>query len=221
MKKTAIILGATGLTGSILLQKLERDDRYGTIKLFSRSRIEGLSNKVEQHIGDVLQLEKFKDHFMADEVYCCIGTTTNKTPDKELYRKIDMGIPVTAAQLSRQNDIKKFLVISAMGADRDSRIFYNRTKGEMEQGVLKQEIRYTSILRPSLIDGDRDEQRTMEKIGIKIFKVLEPLFVGPLKKYKIIQAEEIAQAMINLANASSHAAVIITSNDIKQLAKKN
>ncbi|MEP2237885.1 MAG: nucleoside-diphosphate sugar epimerase [Maribacter sp.] len=221
MKKTAIILGASGLTGGLLLEKLIHDDRYETIKLFSRSRIDGVPNKVIQYIGNLLELDQFKNEFTADEVYCCIGTTAKKTPDKKLYRAIDYGIPVAAAKLAKENDISTYLVISAMGANKKSKVFYNRTKGEMEQDIVNQGIPNTSILRPSLIGGERDEQRVLEKIGLVIFKVIQPLFIGPLKKYKIIDAENIAQAMLNLANTTSNTDVVITSNDIEQLAKRN
>ncbi|WP_291962866.1 NAD(P)H-binding protein [Maribacter sp.] len=219
MKKTAIILGASGLTGGLLLEKLIVDDRYESIKLFSRSSIKGLPNKVKQYIGDLLELEQFKNDFTGDEVYCCIGTTAKKTPDKSLYRDIDYGIPVAAAKLAKANGINTFLVISAMGANKKSSVFYNRTKGEMEQEVLNQAIPRTSILRPSLIGGERNEQRLLEKIGLVVFKVIQPLFIGPLKKYRIINADSIAQAMLNLANTTSNTDVIITSNDIEQLAK--
>ncbi|MEP2688024.1 NAD(P)H-binding protein [Maribacter dokdonensis] len=219
MKKTAIILGASGLTGGLLLKKLIVDDRYESIKLFSRSSIKGLPNKVKQYIGDLLELEQFKNDFTGDEVYCCIGTTSKKTPDKSLYRDIDYGIPVAAAKLAKANGINTFLVISAMGANKKSSVFYNRTKGEMEQEVLNQAIPRTSILRPSLIGGERNEQRILEKIGLVVFKVIQPLFIGPLKKYRIINADSIAQAMLNLANTTSNTDVIITSNDIEQLAK--
>ncbi|APA65997.1 NAD(P)H-binding protein [Maribacter sp. 1_2014MBL_MicDiv] len=219
MKKTAIILGASGLTGGLLLKKLIVDDRYESIKLFSRSSIKGLPNKVKQFIGDLLELEQFKNDFTGDEVYCCIGTTAKKTPDKSLYRDIDYGIPVAAAKLANANGISTFLVISAMGANKKSSVFYNRTKGEMEQEVLNQAIPKTSILRPSLIGGERNEQRLLEKIGLVVLKVIQPLFIGPLKKYRIINADSIAQAMLNLANTTSNTDVIITSNDIEQLAK--
>ncbi|MEP3371402.1 MAG: NAD(P)H-binding protein [Maribacter dokdonensis] len=219
MKKTAIILGASGLTGGLLLKKLIVDDRYESIKLFSRSSIKGLPNKVKQYIGNLLELEQFKNDFTGDEVYCCIGTTAKKTPDKSLYRDIDYGIPVAAAKLAKANGINTFLVISAMGANKKSSVFYNRTKGEMEQEVLNQAIPRTSILRPSLIGGERNEQRLLEKIGLVVFKVIQPLFIGPLKKYRIINADSIAQAMLNLANTTSNTNVIITSNDIEQLAK--
>jgi uncharacterized protein YbjT (DUF2867 family) len=221
MNKTAIILGASGLTGGILLQKLINDKRYSTIKLFSRTRIEGLPNKVIQFIGNLLELEQFRADIIADEVYCCIGTTSKKTPDKKLYKKIDYGIPVAAATLAKQNEIPTFLVISAMGANITGSVFYNRTKGEMEQDVLLQGIKNTFILRPSLISGERNERRLLEKIGIVVFKILQPLFIGSLKKYRIINAESIAQAMLNLANNTSTSEVIITSNDIIQLAKNN
>ncbi|MGJ8761759.1 MAG: NAD(P)H-binding protein [Polaribacter sp.] len=220
MKKTAIILGATGLTGNHILHKLIEDKNYETIKLFSRSKIDGLPKKVKQFIGDILDLAQFKANFTADEVYCCIGTTAKKTPDKTLYKKIDYGIPVAAAKLSKENNITTFLVVSAMGANAKSTVFYNKTKGEMEHDVLKQNIINTFILRPSLIGGERKESRILEKIGLVVIKIIQPLFIGKLKEYKIIDAENIAQAMINLANTRNNAGVIITSNDIKKLSKK-
>ena len=219
MKKTAIMLGATGLTGSILLEKLLKDQRYKTIKLFSRKHIENLPSKVEQFIGDIVALENFKKEFIGDEVFCCIGTTAKKTPDKNKYRTIDYGIPVKAAELSKENGIHTFLVVSALGANAKSSIFYNRTKGEMEQAVLSKKITNTYILQPSIIGGNREEKRIAEKIGLVIFKVIQPFFFGKLKKYKITEAEHIAQAMINLANSTS-TEQIITSASIKSLVKK-
>ena len=221
MKKTAIILGATGLTGNILLQKLIEDDRYDAIKLFSRSKIEGLPKKVTQYIGNLLKLEDFKTNFTGDEVYCCLGTTAKNTPDKTLYKAIDYGIPVTAAKLSKEQNISTFLIISAMGANKNSSVFYNKTKGEMEQSVLQQNIKNTFILRPSLIGGARLESRPLEKIGLAIFKMIDSLLIGKLKQYKITPPESIAQAMINLANSSSYMEVIVTSTDIKEIGEIN
>ena len=213
MKKTAIILGATGLTGSVLLEKLLDDDRYETIKLFSRKEIVGLPTKVKQFVGDILELESFKKDFTADEVFCCIGTTAKKTPDKALYKKIDFGIPVTAAKLSKANGIPTFLVISALGANPTSSIFYNKTKGEMEQAVLSENIEKTHILQPSIIGGKRNETRIGEKIGLLVIKLLQPLFFGKIKKIRITEAEDIAQVMINLSNSPS-TETVITFNQI-------
>ncbi|OIQ23836.1 NAD(P)H-binding protein [Lacinutrix sp. MedPE-SW] len=221
MKKTAIILGASGLTGGLLLDQLIDDERYESIKLFSRSKIEGLPSKVTQFIGDLLEIEQFKNNFTGDQVFCCIGTTKAKTPDKDLYKKIDYGIPVSAAKLAKANGIETFLVISALGADAKSSVFYNKTKGEMERDVLKQDIKKTFIFQPSLIGGNREESRTLEDIGKAIFRVIQPLFFGKLKKYKITNPKRMAKAMINLANSKNYSEVIITSNDIKRITKNN
>ncbi len=217
MGKTAILLGASGLTGKHLLAALVADENYDNIKLFSRKKTENKSSKVNEIVGDLLSLENFKLDFIADEVYCCIGTTTKKTPDKKQYKNIDFGIPVAVAKLAKKNHIPTFIVVSAMGAKTKSSIFYNKTKGEMEQAVLSEKIPHTYILRPSIIGGNRDEKRPVEKIGIAIFKLLKPLMVGKLKKYQIIEAENIAKAMVYLANNIPEIQ-IIESDKIQELA---
>jgi uncharacterized protein YbjT (DUF2867 family) len=200
-QKTAIILGATGLTGSLLLRRLIADDSYSTIKLFSRRTSGNPSPKIKEFIGDILQLEQFKNDFTADVVYCCVGTTSAKTKDRVIYKAIDFGIPFTAAKLAKENSIPTFLVISSMGANTRSKIFYSRTKGEMEQAVLDQKIPHTYILRPSLILGDRNESRMAEKAGAFIMKLAGSLLVGKLKTYRAIEADRIAAAMISLAQS--------------------
>lgn len=217
MGKTAIILGASGLTGQHLLKKLILDEHYQTIKLFSRKKTENTSSKVIEIVGDLLSLEKFKEDFTADEVFVCLGTTAKKTPDKIVYKNIDFGIPAAAAKLAKENHIPTFIVVSAMGANAKSSVFYNKTKGEMEQAVLSEKIPNTYILRPSIIGGNRNENRPMEKIGIAIFKLLQPLMVGKLKKYRIIDAENIAKTMMYLANKKPEIQ-IIESDKIQELA---
>jgi len=199
-KKTAIILGATGLTGNILLKTLLIDQRYDKIKIFTRKPLRLENKKVTEILCNLLELDSYKENFFGDEVYCCIGTTTKQTPDKELYKRIDYGIPASAAKLCKDNSIKTFAIMSSIGANANSSIFYNRTKGEMEQAVLEQKIENTYILRPSMIGGNRNEFRIAEKIGSVLMKVLNPLFIGSWRKYRIINAELIANAMIELVN---------------------
>ncbi len=199
-KKTAIILGATGLTGDILLKKLLIDQRYDKIKIFTRKPLRLENKKVTEILCNLLELDNYKENFFGNEVFCCIGTTTKKTPDKELYKKIDYGIPVSAAKLCNDNGIKTFAVMSSMGANAKSSIFYNGTKGEMEQAVLELNIENTYVIRPSMIGGNRNEFRIAEKIGSILMKVLNPIFIGTLRKYRIIDADIIANAMIELAN---------------------
>lgn len=216
--KTAIILGATGLTGGELLRKLLEDERYDKIKLFSRSSIGVKNDKIEEHLIDLFELEQHADSFKADEVYCCIGTTQAKTPDEDTYHKIDYGIPVTAAKLAKQNEIPRFLVISALGADIESRFFYNRTKGEMERDVLAQGIAEAYIFQPSLIAGNREEKRPFEAAWKNVMSVGNHLLVGPLKKFRSIHAGKIADAMVYVAN-NKYSGTRIKSGEIREIAE--
>lgn len=213
-QKTAIVLGATGLTGSLLLKRLIADDSYTAIKLFSRRSTGNSSPKIKEYTGDLLHLEHFKDDFTADELFCCVGTTSSKTKDRTIYKAIDFGIPSAAARLANENNIRTFLVISSMGANTKSKIFYNRTKGEMEQAVMDQKIPNTYILRPSLILGSRDERRMGESAGALVMKLTNTLLVGKLKKYRAIGADCIAAAMINLAKSKPES--LIVPSDILQ-----
>ena len=200
MEKTAIIVGATGLTGSLLLELLLEDAGYKTIKVLTRTPLTFKHPRIVNFTGDLLSLENFEKDFLADEVFCCIGTTAKKTPDKELYRKIDFGIPVKAAQLCKKNNIPGFVVVSSLGADAKNSIFYSRTKGEMEEAVLGIKLPYTYILRPSLIIGNRKEKRMAESLASSFFKITGPLLIGPLKKYAPNKATDIAKAMLAVAN---------------------
>jgi uncharacterized protein YbjT (DUF2867 family) len=219
MPKTAIILGASGATGSELLQRLLADSRYSKIKIFVRKTLNLTDSKIEEHIIDLLQLEKYITDFTADEVYCCIGTTKAKTPDRNKYHKIDFGIPVTAAKLAKANGIGTYIVVSAIGANKGSSIFYSRTKGEMQEAVQQQSIPNTFILQPSLIVARRKESRIMEQLFSGVWKLVNPLLWGGAAKYKSVTAVNIAKAMVRLAN-NNYPDVIVTSNKINELAVK-
>ena len=209
MQKTAIIFGATGLTGSLVLEQLLTDENYTTIKLFSRKE-SGISHpKVKEYIGDLLNLESFTEDMIGDEVYICIGTTKKKTPDHEQYRKIDLGIPTQAAEICKANGISKIAVVSAIGANAQSSIPYNKIKGEMENAVMGANIECTYILRPSFIAGNRQEHRVGEKIGIAVFKVLKLLIP---KKYRAVEAKAIAAKMIALCNSNEPSKTIESNN---------
>lgn len=219
MSKTAIVIGASGAVGSELLELLLADNRYEKVKLFARSKSNVTHVKIEEYIIDMLQLEKQADVFTADEVYCCIGTTKAKTPDKDAYHKIDYGIPVAAAKLASANGIKTFIVISAIGADAESKIFYNRTKGEMQDAVLSESIAKTHILQPSLIVANRREHRFVEKVAEGLMWLIDPLLFGGAIKFRSIKANTIAKAMLWLAN-NSYPEVIVASDKIEKLGKE-
>ena len=170
-----------------------------------------------EYIIDLFQLEHYANKFKADEVYCCIGTTKSKTSDKETYIKIDYGIPVAAAKLCKENAIKTFVVISALGAKKNSKVFYNRTKGKMEVEVLSQQIPNTYILQPSLISGKREEFRLGEYVFKTLMGFLKPIFrFGDLKRYQPIAPETIAKCMVWLTN-HVYASGRITSKKIQEI----
>lgn len=206
--KTAIIIGASGLTGSRVLSQLLEDPRYDHIKTFSRKSGNVTHTKLQEFVVDLTMPETFKEKFTGDEVYCCIGTTRKKTPDTETYRSIDIGIPLMAARLGKENGIKKMAVISAIGANKKSRFIYNRIKGEMEEAVLKEGPECVYILRPSFIGGKRMEKRAGESVGLALFRIFKPLFIGPMKKYAVVEADQIARRMIEEVNSDRPSAII-------------
>lgn len=216
MGKTAIIIGATGATGNHLLRLLLLDKRYDSIKLFSRSSCKINHPKIKEYLGNLFELEKQIEEFTADEVFCCIGTTKKQTPDESIYRKIDFGIPVTAAKIAKQNKIPKFLVMSSMGANSKSNAFYTRTKGEMEESISNFKIASTYIFRPSLLIRNSKETRILESIGASFMKATNFLFLGSLKKYRAIKTITVASAMIEVANSKLESSLFL-SDEIQKL----
>ncbi len=218
--KTAIVLGATGLTGHLLLGRLLDDPRYATVLAFTRSGLDERNSKLKVRNIDLLGLSAYSNEFLADEVYCCIGTTKAQTPDREVYRSIDFGIPVAAARLCLENQIPTLIIISAMGSNPKSRIFYNRIKGEMEAEVIRTGVHKTHILRPSLITGKRKEKRFGEWLARQAMDVLHLVLAGSLKKYRSVAAEDIAISMIWLAN-NEWENIRIRSEEITEIAEKH
>lgn len=203
MERTAVVIGATGLTGGLLVKDLLSDDRYERIIILTRRTTGIVNSKIEEHIVDLLDYQSWKDFVTGDDLFCCIGTTRKKTPNLEDYRKIDFGIPYHAAKFSKANGLKTFSVVSAIGANSKSSIFYNKLKGEMEEAVISEGPERVYVLRPSIIGGPRNEKRIMERLGLGLFRALGFLLIGRLKKYRIIQAEDIAKGMIATANSKA------------------
>ncbi|MEH6406937.1 MAG: nucleoside-diphosphate sugar epimerase [Leeuwenhoekiella sp.] len=217
MQKTAILLGITGLTGGILAKKILINNQYSQVISFTR-KPSGIKNpKLTEHVIDLFKLEDYAEEFIGDVVFCCIGTTQAKTPDKEVYHKVDYGIPLSAARLCKLNGINTMITISAMGADAKSRVFYNRTKGEMERDILNLDIKNSYFMQPALIAGDRKEKRLLENLGKQVMKIINPLLIGSLKKYQSIHPDQIAEAMMNVAE-NGHNKKRIPSDEIKKIA---
>ncbi|WP_341200873.1 oxidoreductase [Metaplanococcus flavidus] len=218
--KSALIAGATGLTGSKLVEVLLDRPEYDRVTVLVRRPLELEHPKLEQIQVDYYRLDDYKKYFQVDDVFCCLGTTIKKAGSQKAFRRVDYDYPVALAELAKSAGTKKFLVISAMGADSRSNIFYNRVKGQMEDSLKKMNFPALHIFRPSLLLGDRKEFRLGEKAASLIFPVFSPVLRGGMKKYKPIQAEQVAQAMCTAAQLGSEGVHVYPSDEIAELAEQ-
>jgi uncharacterized protein YbjT (DUF2867 family) len=199
-RKTALVFGSTGLTGKALTKLLIKDEDYSLIKLFVRKSGSVNNPKVKEIIleNDFSEAAISKD-LIGDDLFCCLGTTMKKAGSKEAFEEVDLNIPIRLSKIAAKNHIEKYLIISSIGASSSSHNFYLRTKGKMEEMLLLSGIKKIHIFRPSLILGKRNENRFGENIGKILYKVFSFAFIGRLKKYKGIEAENIARAMLYVA----------------------
>ena len=214
--KTAIIFGSSGLVGSTLLNQLIKNSNYSKIKIFVRSSPDIINPKVEIINTDFNNLEKYKNLINGDDCFFCIGTTKKNSPNKNDYRRVELDLPIQIAQISKSNNVKSFIFVSSGFADPNNSGDYLKFKGLVEEEIKNLDFEKIGILRPSFLLGTRKEKRIGEKIGIFIFKLLSPLFVGPIKKMKPIHSEIVARSMIKIANSDLQKTVY-ESNEIVEL----
>ena len=199
--KTAVILGATGLVGSALLNLLIDDQDYDKVIVIVRDKFNIDHPKVEQQVIDFDKPESYIYLIKGDVLFSAFGTTIKKAGSKENQYKIDFTYQYEIAKAGAANGIKHYVLISSAGADPKSKIFYSRIKGELDQEVSYLSINHITILRPSMLDGDRKEKRTGEQIGLKIMNALLPS-LPYIKKYRPIKDSILASAMLNAVNSN-------------------
>jgi uncharacterized protein YbjT (DUF2867 family) len=214
--KTALVFGSTGLVGGHLLDQLIKNENYNKIKLFVRSEIIINDLKVEIVKTDFNNMEKHKEEMTGDHCYFCIGTTKQNSPDKDEYRRVELDLPKQIAQITKSNSVNSFVFVSSGYADPNSSGDYLKFKGLVEEELKRLSFNKLGIMRPSFLIGDRKEKRVGEKLGIFVFKLLSPLFLGPLKKMKPIQSEKVAKAMIKISNGD-FIQQIFESNEIVEI----
>ena len=196
--KTALLFGASGLVGSHVLNQLISNNSYSKIKLFVRTTINISDPKIEIIQTDFKNLENHREDIKGDDCFFCIGTTKKNSPDKNEYKRVELEVPKQIAQIAKSNSVNSFVFISSGYADPKSSGDYLRFKGEVEEELKRLNFSKLGIMRPSFLLGDRKEKRIGEKIGIFVFKLLSPLFLGPLKKMKPIHSATVAKAMITI-----------------------
>ena len=217
--KTALLFGASGLVGSHLLNQLISNNNYSKIKLFVRSTIDITDPKIEIIQTDFNNLENHIEDIKGDDCFFCIGTTKKNSPDKNEYERVELKIPKQIAQIAKLNSVNSFVFVSTGYADPKSSGDYLKFKGEVEEELKRLNFPKLGVIRPSFLLGDRKEKRLGEKIGIFIFKLLSPLFIGPLKKMKPIHSEKVAKAMLKICEDELQQ-VVFESNEIVELAKR-
>ena len=217
MNKTAIVFGATGLVGSELLYHLIKDIRYKAVKVFTRRELHIEHIKVVEKIVDIEILEEYSDSIKGDDLFICIGTTRKKAGSVERMEEIDRKLPGQIAKAALANGVKNIAVVSSIGADPDSGNYYYRIKGQMEEDILAMEFARKRILRPSILLGKREEVRVLESIGKTAIKGFGFMLNGRRRKYRGIEARDVAYAMLREIN-NINGKEIYESDEIVELA---
>jgi uncharacterized protein YbjT (DUF2867 family) len=218
MTKKAIIVGGSGLIGSKLLNIIFDNEGYNQILLIARKKTRTIDNRVTQLVLNFEQLNEHAAEITGDVLFCCLGTTKNKTPDRWEYSKIEHDYPVKLAEIALKNKIEQYHLVSSVGANAKSSNFYLKMKGETEAELKKKGLRGLYIYQPSLLTGHRKTSRKMEKLAIYIMKVINPLLFGGLKKYRSIPANTVAMAMFKQSLKNEPGMFTYTSDKIKKLA---
>ena len=218
MAHKAVIVGASGLIGRNLVNTLLLSHDYSEVTSISRKKLPVHSSKLKQVIADFDDLEEYEHYITGHALFCCLGSTRNKTPDKKEYYKIDHDHPVKLAEIALKNGVEQYHLVSSIGADVNSSNFYLKMKGETEEDIKKVGLKALCIYRPSVLVGERTESRQMERLIIKFMLLISPLLLGSLRKYRAIHAKVVAKAMFKTSLKPREGVYIYSSEQIKRRA---
>ncbi|MBK9064893.1 MAG: NAD(P)H-binding protein [Acidobacteria bacterium] len=197
--RSAIVAGASGLVGERLLRRLLAGGSYDRVIAFVRGPINLTHKKLEQRTVDYERMGRMSAFPRADDVFCCLGTTIRKAGSPEAFHKVDVGYVARLAEVSVRAGSTQFLLVSAVGASAQSGNFYLRCKGEAEDMVRTLPYRGVQIFRPSFLIGHRRERRAGEALGVALARVLSVAMLGPAARYRPIRADDVAKAMVAVA----------------------
>ena len=208
--RSVLVLGATGLVGRECVRLLVADPGFARVVVVGRRSLEPdvHADKLETHVVELDRMEEVSELFAVDAIICALGTTMKHAGTQDRFRRVDFDYPLAAARLGLAHGAKHFLVVSALGADPHSRIFYNRVKGELEQAIMALPYESITIVRPSLLLGPRHELRPMESLG----RVLRFL---PLRRIRPVPARAVATALVNAARQGRPGKRIVESEELR------
>ncbi|MFC4306295.1 NAD-dependent epimerase/dehydratase family protein [Cohnella boryungensis] len=213
---TAVVAGATGMMGRQLVRLLLEDPTYQRIVVLVRRGIDITHPKlVEKQVSfDRLESELDASLLKDADVFCTLGTTMKQAGSKEAFRKVDHQYPLALAKAALQHGAASYVIVSAMWASEQSRMFYTRVKGQLERDLLSLGLPRLIILRPSLLLGDREKESFGDRATALVFRLLDPLLIGPLARMKAIQCEDVAQVMVMMARESGPTVEVLESEVI-------
>ncbi|HST59974.1 MAG TPA: oxidoreductase [Longimicrobium sp.] len=214
---SALLLGATGLVGGHVLDLLLADPAYTRVTVLTRRPLARMDSKLDQRTADFDRLRDHEISFIVDDVFCCLGTTIAQAGSQEAFRRVDHDYVVEAARLASEHGKRRFFVVTAAGANEKSRIFYNRVKGETEAAIRALPLETAVILRPSLLLGERTDSRAGESVAQRVMPALDWMLVGPMRRYRSIQASTVARAMVRLARQGTTGVRVVESDEIQQI----
>ena len=218
MARTAILLGATGLVGGHCLDLLLEGDAYDRVVSLGRRPVAREHPRLGQHAIDFDRPDEWRELVRGDDLFCCLGTTIKNAGSQEAFRRVDFEYPLAAAHAAAANGVGQYLIVTALGADATSGVFYNRVKGEVEDALRGAGLPSLQIFRPSLLLGERAELRIGERVAEAVSRALPFVFSGPLRKYRPVEARDVARAMLAVAARRPAGANVFESNAIQEIA---
>ena len=214
-QRTALLVGASGLVGGHLLRMLLSDDTYSRVTALVRKPLPVSHSKLVQETVDFSRLSDVAGRITAQDVFCTLGTTIAKAGSQAAFRKVDYEYPLQVAEMALLRGAEQYLIVTAIGADARSPIFYSRVKGEVEQAIESLGYKTTVAFRPSFLAGERPESRLGETLGIAVGKFWGFAMLGPLAKYRVIDADVVADVMIREAKRGLAGRRVLESDTIQ------
>ncbi|MBX0331970.1 NAD(P)H-binding protein [Pontibacter sp. HSC-14F20] len=216
--KTALVIGATGLVGTQLVQQLLADDRFSKVIVFGRRSLGIANTKLEEHLINFDASDEWQHLVKGDVFFSTLGTTLKQAGGQNEQYKVDYHYQYKFAEAAAENGVSAYVLVSSSGASKDSLIFYSRMKGTLEENVKNLGFQSINIIQPGLLHGDRKEERFGEAAAYKVMHFLDK--VGIAGKYKPYEDKVVAQAMINAGIAAQPGVHTYTLGDIFTLAER-
>lgn len=214
----ALVIGATGATGKDLVSQLLNDENFKEVDIFVRKPIDLQHDKLNVHVVNFDKSEEWKDSVKGDVAFSCLGTTLKVAGSKEAQRKVDFDYQYEFAKAAKENGVDDYILVSAYGANPQSKIFYSKMKGELEEAVKQLHFNKITIFKPGMLER-KNSERTGEVLGSRIIKFANKF--GLLESQKPLPTDILAKAMINSSKIKSNGYSSIKLGNIFCFAEKS